>query len=419
MLSDWPVRMSRPVHGANVLNTGPLARGAWLALEHAPSWCDPMLHAGRRWVLPFSRPSLPVELRRGPSSSGEHASVLFIGRGMQLEYLSRRFFVTEPEREPRPSVGFFQLGTALSQALDWADLVMALVPRALSSRLAGNVFLRVPAFVDFVLPTAAVAEFEDANQSVRRYVRGLRTSDLRPRVSNSRLDFEKFYSDYYSPMVSERFGDLSIHQPIQVLRRRFRFGGIIWVEREGTSLAGQLYELRGRVLKSLVRGGRSTHDDRLDAMVAHATYLFSMEHARDQGCILVNMGGALPVLDDGLFCHKRAWGALATSRGETHYELLIGWRGRGRRVLSLLQAAPLVYHDRGRLAALAAFADATPVDPRRAARVCRAWLPRGIDRLTVLAPEGWLKPARGTSLPHAQRLRLRAGMGSQVLRTMR
>ena len=409
--------MAEPFRGMNTLNTGWAARSAWFALEHAPSWCDPLLDAGRRWVLPFSRPFLPVELRRGRTLLGEHADILMIGRGMQLEYLSRRFFAAEPERAPGPSVGLHELRKTLMQGLDQADMVLALVPRVLSSRLAGRAFLRVPAFLDFLLPAAAVADFKDVGRSVRQRILALHKSALlRPRVSHSLFDFERFYSDYYLPLVLERFGDLAICQPARVLRRRFRFGGIVWVERDGTSLGGEMYERRGTVLKCLVRGRLSTLDRRADATtVSLATYLFTREHARALGCAWVNTGGTLPVLDDGLFCHKRAWGALATPREETHFELLIGWRRPGMRVSGLLAAAPLVYRDGDGLAALAALTDAAPADPHRAAGLFRAWLPRGIDRLTVLAPEGWSKPARGTPLPLAEHLSLRSGLDPETL----
>ncbi len=277
---------------ANVQFTGALAQLAWVALEHAPRSADLLLHAGRRWLLPFARTWLPVERRLGRTQSGEALSLLLIGRGVQLEYLSRRTFFEAPAREALPAVGLHRLRSRLSRALDQADLVVALVPRAFASALAGRDYLRVPAFLGFILSTADPG-FGRANQELRRGIRGVRASGLRPRLSTDPADFERFYDDFHVPMVKERFGPLGIIQPRRVLRRRFRFGGLLWVERDGEALGADLFEIRGSDINMLVHGRRTHGDAALDSQVSLANYLFVFDHARALGFRRINIGSSI------------------------------------------------------------------------------------------------------------------------------
>ena len=99
---------------ADVPFTGTLARLARIALEHAPRATEPVIHAGRRWVLPLTRIWLPVERRLGPTRSGKAMSLLLVGRGVQLEYLSRQTFAAAPARTALPAVGWHRLRVAAS-----------------------------------------------------------------------------------------------------------------------------------------------------------------------------------------------------------------------------------------------------------------------------------------------------------------
>jgi hypothetical protein len=400
---------------ADVPFTGALAQLAWVALEHAPRSTDLLLHAGRRWLLPFARTWLPVERRLGRTRSGEAVRLLLIGRGVQLEYLSRRTFAEAPAREALPAVGLHRLRARLGRALDQADLVVALVPRAFAAPLAGRDYLRVPALLDFILSTADPG-FARAEQELRRRIRGVRASALRPRLSTDAADFERFYDDFHVPMVKERFGPLGIIQPRRVLRRRFRFGGLLWVERDGEALGADLFETRSGEVNMLVHGRRTHGDAALDSQVSLANYLFSFDHARALGCCRTNMGGCMPVLTDGLARHKRAWGATVRPRHETHLTLLIGWRSPGPAVLRFLVDNPLVAHRGAGLIGIAAVTGDQPADPRRAAWLRRSLLPEGIGRMTVLAEAGWAPAQKSRDMPPADLLQLRPALSSRDLR---
>jgi hypothetical protein len=390
-------------------------RSAWALLEHAPASVDPLLQFGFRWLRPLAQPILPLELRRGRTRSGADGTLLVLGRGMLLEYLSRRFFVHEPMRKAEAGVPLHRVRRRLSRSVDRADLVLALVPRALGSHMAGDTLLQVPAYLDFVMAVRDVADLKAASTSLRWNVRKLRGSALVGRVSHDPAEFERFYGQFHRPLVDARHGDLGVRRPIRVLRRRFRFGGVLWIELDHVPWGGVVFEMRGDTMNMIISGRRSTGDAELDRRVSLATYLFSMDLARQRSCASINLGGTVPVLTDGLFRHKRAWGARATPRAETHTELLVGWRQPGSALLGFLAEAPLVYRSGRSLAALAAIAGDQAADPREGARLRRTLLADGIDRLTGMARNGWVPPERGWALPPPDALDLRTPLSSAAL----
>jgi hypothetical protein len=385
---------------------GWLARAAWALVEHAPASADPIFQLARRWIRPLASPFLPVELRHGRIRGGREGTLLLVGRGMLLEYLSRRLFIEEPARESRPAVALHRLRHRLARFIDSADLLFALVPRVIAAHAAGASLLRVPGYVDFLMPTNEVADLERASERLRAKVRKLREVPLVIRVSHDPAQFERFYFDFYVPMIIDRHGDLAIRQHFHVLRRRFRFGGIIWVELDGVPLAGSLHEVRGKTLNMLGQGRQSRGNAKLDAQVTLAKYWAILNLARELGCALVNMGGAVPVLTDGVFRYKRAWSARVVPRAETHSELLVGWHRPGPAVLQFLADAPLIYRAARSLAAVTAIDTDDTADPREGARLQRALLPRGVRDLTIMAPAGWAPAEQGWTLPPPSVLRL-------------
>ncbi|MDX1541033.1 MAG: GNAT family N-acetyltransferase, partial [Geminicoccaceae bacterium] len=269
----------------------------------------------------------------------------------------------------------------------------------------GGSFLHLPGSLDSMMSTSDT-KLAAANPRVRRRVRMVRENGLRPRLSTSPDDFERFYDDFHLPMVRERFGPLGVRQPRRVLRRRFRFGGLIWVERDGEPFSADLFETRGQQLTALVHGRRPGLDPATASLVHHATYLFAFEHAAKLGLERFNMGGAVPVLSDGVLRHKRSWGASVLPRAETHVALLVGWRRPVPAVARLLSECPLVVKDPAGLSAVAAVADDRPADPREGARIFRSLVPPGVRRMILAAASGWAPVPTGVAMPPGDRLRL-------------
>jgi Acetyltransferase (GNAT) domain len=396
------------------------ARGRlWLdeLLIRTPRAIDPVLRAGRPWLAALSGFRLPIQILRGRGADGVERSVLVAGRGALLNLLIARFFIEEPVRVLAARSGPQQWRTRLTARLGEFDLVMAVAPRPLAGLLSGSRLLRVPTAVEFTSDAAAALDLSRARLSLRASVRRLHAAGFTARLARDPGDLERFYREFYLPMLARRFGNKSHPISMLTLRRRVRAGGLIWLDHGGRTVAGEVFEIRGDTVRLLVHGRHPTGDPKLDALVQLAADRAAMEEGYRRGCRTVDLGAALPLPGSGLFARKRAYGGTVRARASATRELVIGWQRAGPALAALLNRAPLVIRRGERLEALTALEAAGQADPRAAARLYHALLPDGIERLTVLATEGWLPPARGCSIPGPEVLRLTGPVGSADLTT--
>jgi hypothetical protein len=375
---------------ADVAEHGWLQRALWVGLERAPQSAEGLIHRVHAGVVaPAANFRLPLVRLQGSARDGGTGSLLLAARGPGATALARRFFVAPPRRTELGSVTLPGLRRALLTHGREADLVLALVPKVAAGWLAGADLLRVPQHVELVLDGAALAGLPGANATTRRRIRQIRCSPLRARVSHDPADFDRFHDGFHLPMIAQRFGDLAVHQARRALRRRFRFGGILWIELDGVPLAGNLFELSSERYRMVTRGRRceGLDDPQLARLIDGAGYLFSFELAQRLGAKEVSLGATAPTAGDGLYLHKRAWGAAIRPRADARLELLVGWQAWSPRLAAWLSTTPLVVRVGGGLVLLAAPGDGAAPEPQEAARLWRRLAMPGLRRLHLVAAE--------------------------------
>ena len=384
-------------------------------LIRLPRAIDPLLRAGRPWLAAFSMPRLPVEVLHGRGADGLPRSVLLAGRGALANRLISRFFDEAPTPETAPPCSLHRLRARLAAGLADVDLALAVVPLPLAGVLADRRFLRVPTVVEFATDSTSAIDLGRASKTLRYDMRKALAAGFTARLSQDPADLERFYREFYLPMLARRFGQSGRPAPMLTLRRRLRAGGLVWLDHDGRTVAGEVFEIRGDTLHLLAHGRRATGDPKLDGLVQLAADRATMEIGSRRGCRTIDLGAAMPLLGSGLFARKRAYGATVRPRASATHELLIGWRRCGPAVQTFLGRAPLAIRRGDGLEAVTALEGAGPLDPRAAARLYRALLPDGIDRLTVCAQEGWAPAAPGWTIPEPKALRLVRPLSSAEL----
>ncbi|MDX1540628.1 MAG: GNAT family N-acetyltransferase [Geminicoccaceae bacterium] len=386
-----------------------------LVLIRTPRGVDPALRLARPWLAAASSLSLPAEMLRGRAADGTACSAVVIGGGALAGRLVRSLFANAPACEPLPPVSLLDAPRRLATCLDTADLVFATVPRPLAAWVAGPRMLRVPTVVEFMIDASAATDLSGASRSLRRSARRLAEVGFTTRLSPGPAELESFYYDFYRPMLARRFGGGGSPLSMLTLGRRLRAGGLIWLEHDGRTIGGAALEVRGDTLRLLVSVERPTGRPDLERWIQFAVTRAGMALGRQRGCRTIDLGAAQPVLGDGVFARKRAFGATVRARASATHELLIGWPSGTPAVRAWLGRSPLVVRDGKRLAALTAVDEATPADPRAAVRLHRALLPAGIVRLTVLSGAGWQPSTRDEGCPGSDALHLTGPLGAAEL----
>jgi hypothetical protein len=369
------------------------------AYESAPRGADALVHITRRYVLPVLRQRIPVRRLRGRTADGSPGSMLVAGSGPNLDYVTRRFFAGGPQVEPLGWASPLSLGRRLDRLEAGDDLVLARIGRPFAALMDGR-YIRAPDLVDLWIEIAHPDEIlRQASSERRRALRALRRTGLTWSIAHDSAAFELFYSEFYRPSALARFGDLAVVQARSVLRRRFRFGGVLWIERDGEAIAGQLFEPDGEVLRLLSVGTLHGCEQYRILGALEAATLFAVEHAIATSKPWLNLGGSWPCLKDGNLMNKRSWGGRLRERRDCHRDLVVRWPAFNPRVARFLDDVPLVIRDGRKLSALTALSVASPLDPAAAFRRWRQLAPRDLHRFHVVAPQGWQATRAGTALP--------------------
>lgn len=310
--------------------------------------------------------------------SGGGRSVLVAGEHPATAFVCRAVVGSEPAREMLRRVSPWRLPAVLQSLAGDVDLVIARAPRVLAERLYPETWLRLPEAVNARLrvpePGAAVHWPRKASYNVCR----VRKGGFDWQVSTRAADFDHFFDTMLVPYATARHGDNVLVPSRRAMHRRFRRGGILWIEQGGERTAGVLAEIDGDMLRLWALGTRGGSEEPARAGALSAAYIFALDYARSLGLRWCDLGGGPPSPTDGSMRHKLSWGAEVCTRPESRHDLLLHWPAGVGAGTEFLADTPLFVHDGGGLSPL------TSGSGSDNAVLARRYAPTGARRVCVL-----------------------------------
>ena len=342
-------------------------------------------------MLPLTGLRVPVVLLRGPvRPSGREGTVLIAGRHPLVKYLPGRFFAREPQRSHLGKVSVWGLSHALKRLQPPADLTIAVVDRHSARLFFDEDYLAVPEWVGSWLTVPEEPEkLGRANAKVREDLRRIRSKGLHPVISHAETDFDLFYRTMYVPFIRNRFGDLAFVSNPRYLRRRFRHGGMLWVQRGGERLAGHAFAQYKQTLYALAMGTANGESAPMKQGALVAAYYYLIQYAHQQECTRLDLGASRPSLHDGVLRYKRKWGVVLSEKPDTYYDFLVRWNRLDGVVAEFLSHTSLIFRDRSGLSAISGIGheDLAGASDAWAAHHS-IWIP-GLRHLYLVAASGW------------------------------
>jgi hypothetical protein len=128
-------------------------------------------------------------------------------------------------------------------------------------------------------------------------------------VSDDLADFEFFYERMFLPHTRLQFGEYADIEPAEAMEPYFRRGFLVFTVLDGVRLTGSLCHVEGGTLVYRRMGVLDGDRAHLAAGAQAANYLFFVRLAREMGCHAVDFMNSRPFPNDGVFRHKRDWGA--------------------------------------------------------------------------------------------------------------
>jgi hypothetical protein len=333
----------------------------------------------------FWPPTIRVEAAAG--SGGE--AVVIIGDRPSTRYFSQKF-AGETAKDlwlgNTPIVG---LSARLEDLCGKGDVVVgrlvAPVARALARRNALCAPLLVQAKLSLPLSDEKKARI---HKTQRDNIRKIRKNGLRYEISTRAQDFDEFVDAYYRPFVLQRFKERAGVMSRRVMRHHFRRGAIMWIEKDGERVAGELFVDRAPVVRSIVAATKQGREEHVRAGALSATYLFMSQWAGENGYATLDWGGCDPSLASGVLMTKKRWGGAVYCKPYQRFGLVFSWGAFGPGVRRFFRETPLIIRDGKDLAGFCVLSTEDRIDVAEIRALARRYLMNGLKRLYVVTGQG-------------------------------
>jgi hypothetical protein len=263
------------------------------------------------------------------------------------------------------------------------------VDRLSAQRYFGRDYLIVPDWVGTSLTMPIdLGPLARRSNSIANDIRKARLHWPDVEVAHAQADFEMFYERMYLPYVHGRHGAQAYVHRKSDLQRAFRRGGILWLTRNGTTLAGALIERDGSTMALVSLGVADGEIALLKDGAFAALYVHCFDYARRHGCASIDMRGCRPSLLDGVLRYKRKWGPTLYDKGDVLHATLVHWGRLHDVVADFLAHTPLIFRDGDRLSAVAVVESRKPWTSGELRRARdRLWV-GGLCTLTLILDAG-------------------------------
>jgi len=159
-------------------------------------------------------------------------------------------------------------------------------------------------------------------------------------------DFDFFYRKMYFPYTKKRFKRAAKFETYLGLKALYRRnGGIIFVKKEETPIAGILFQIRGETLHALRSGVYEGDHNLIMDLAGQAALSFLIDWAKMKGMRSLDYGSTLPFFSDGIFAYKKEWGMFVEDHSNQLFCALKLNLNKGS--FSFLRQNPLIFVDKG------------------------------------------------------------------------
>ncbi len=245
-----------------------------------------------------------------PELEGAYRCLLVEDRGF-TEYIRPRLYPSGARTVARRRVSLAGLRTLIQTPPRDLDLCIAILPAPWEEKLRDVSTVRTTEWVRQIIDLSHLPpRSEERMHKKARAAEGrIQRHGLECRISRDRADLEHFYRDMYLPHIRAQFGEGAIVDGLEEMDPYFARGCVLFVLHGGQAVAGALVHFEGNTL-IWRRSGILRGDKEYVRMGAQAAlYYFTIDLARTRALDRVDLMKSRPFFQDGVFAHKREWGA--------------------------------------------------------------------------------------------------------------
>lgn len=244
--------------------------------------------------------------------SSKPLTMLYIGYGTNLEFLSHAAFDENPVVQKMGRCNIWRAGVAVEEYSEGTDMVVVDIPWPYDiSMPRDDRIVEVPAWIRQEIQLAD--SFDNTIASLRKSVRDsqlrkIRKFKLTHATTHDAADIDHFYDAMYVPHVQRRFGLHADIESRRVVHRCVAAGALLNILRDDEVIGACVLLPKDDTLRMLLIGFPKENLRQVDGASA-ALYFYTLKYAHEKGFRSVDYCGSRPFLNDGVLDVKRRWGA--------------------------------------------------------------------------------------------------------------
>jgi hypothetical protein len=274
------------------------------------------------------------------------------------------------------------------------DLCIAVLPVATDPGYHDQSDYRCTHHIQQIVDTSVT--WEEIRRAFSKRTRGKvnmfqKKYDFTYRISTSLEDFEHFYHSMHVPHTKTRYGEIADIDSYDEMKKYFLKGKLLFVVRNDVAVAGSLILIEDETLFYRRAGVLDGDESHIKDDAQFALYYFMISYAKENNLKAVDLMWSVSFLNDGVFGHKRRWGAtvypLNNIDSWIHYYNV----KPSAKMAKFFEINPLIYYGKKGLEALVGMTGDPEISTDAINKYIRKYKNDGIHRYTVITPQDTIK----------------------------
>lgn len=253
------------------------------------------------------------------SLSGEHST--YIGEGETLDYVRRAFFANAKEVKATP-LPIWLLPQRIKHLISLNTKVIVEVNRMLAPLVPAGGLVTFP-WIRQRVSLNAGNHTEKRRNIEATFGRKVRKFDYRCQMTSDQKMVRKFYEDLYLPYLTARFESACHARTLSELQTAVRLGFLLQVFAQDRWVSGVICRLEKDEICTFAFGHLPDNQYDLRRGALSAAYYFIFKWAEEHSVQKVDLLRSRANTSDGVYEHKRRWGAKPVIDSWPHTALLI------------------------------------------------------------------------------------------------
>ena len=273
---------------------------------------------------------------------------------------------------------------------DAADICIAILPRRWEKAFRNLYDFKSPDHVRQVIDLTG--DWEDIKKRFHRnkkwmFNRLMARDFSNYKISTDLADFDHFYHEMHVPHCRKQFGDLAVIDTYENMKEYFLKGFLLFVVEEGKAIAGSLCIADGETMEARRAGVLNGDEEYVKRGAQTLLYFHVIRYAKEHNFRYLNARGSLPFFCDGVYRHKRSWGATVSFDNNISNWIFFFNIRRSEKAAEFIRQNPVIVHTNDGLMGLIGNNKAEALSESERRALARQYLAPGIEGLILLNAE--------------------------------